>query len=125
MSLQYQNPPLIEAIFEANFTTEKLLGLFYDCQDSAIIAYTTKHSSSLLPLLQTIPSMIDLSFKKPTLRLELHTDPEEGITTLFLVIYTSLPTSEAFRTLRQLFKTWDKLKDKKSTKYLSIITRSL
>jgi hypothetical protein len=104
---------------------ENLLGLFYDCRDSAIIAYTTEHGSFLLPLLQEAPSMIDTNFKKPTLKLELYTDPEEGINTLFLVIYTSLPTSEAFRILRQLFKTWDKLKDKKNTKYLSIITRSL
>ncbi len=104
---------------------ENLLGLFYGCQDASIVAYVTQYGSYLLPLLEEAPSIIEASFKKNTLKLELHADPEEGVKTLFLVIYTSLSTSEAFRTLRQLFKTWEKLKDKRNTEYLSIITRAL
>jgi hypothetical protein len=101
--------------------TSLLNHLYQGCTEEVILFI--KENQLFTYLIEAF-GRIDLFFPNESLRLELHTDPEYGDTTLFIDILTKLPVKEAFQKQIVMNKEWELIKNKAFTKYVSIDTES-
>lgn len=117
-----QTSPIYTLSLDEQHLTSLLNHLYQGCTEEVIL-FVKEHQ--LFTYMIEAFGRIDLFFPNEPLRLELHTDPEYGDTTLFLEILTNMPVKEAIYKHRLMLKGWDLIRNPLFYKLVNISTESL